>query len=605
MFRRRHRVKCSVKVTIVSASGLSGDQVASVRWQRGDKEDNVGETTRKTAFDGRVTWNESANINCTFFRSGEDYKPKPISFTLRHYRGEKGYVLGRATLDLSRYVPPPGTSDPVTHNELLVVKNTAKTKVSTLNVTIVTTYLSASAMDTEDPSDTSAMTTGGGDDDDDNDDSGLGKEDPFADKDKDKDSKSKERDKAREKEEKAREKEAQKKRRAYPRKGSLAASTPAPFVAESNGVNFGGGGGSNGGDSSVSSALVVAVLQAALSREFVPPGMPKAAHVILSSLATAKVLASPALALQQFKGVLGVCRCAHGWDYVSVMGWVSCAVWLVREVTPRIAGRAAKEPICVADEAGAKALSQGSPILCELRLFLRDTFMSAIERGFQSLRVAVQLITDIPGLSINAKRALDLQSPLQRGEFIRVQPGLVQMYRSQKLTAVAVLDEAQNAMSEAQVPIDVRVQYVVQMCHFVNASVMNMALTEPALSTPQAALQIKFEMSLIEEWLCKEPRYLVASSRLAQTRDWANLVVMGKDILLDDALVKSTFPTLTWKQIYRTLVNISDVEKLGKYSVEKASSEVIRKVLSYSQANQNQRIPGQNDDPYYMFYDIL
>lgn len=608
MFRRRHRVKCSVKVTIVSASGLSGEQVASVRWQRGDKDDNTGETTRKTSFDGRVTWNESANIMCTFFRSGDEYKAKMISFTLRHYRGEKGYVLGRATLDLSRFIPPAGSSTPTTNNEMLVVRNTTKNKVSTLNVTIVTTYLGASAMGSEEPSETS--TAAGFDDE-------FEKEgNPFVDKDEtpkeeggggggDKE-KEKEREREREKEkerdkEKEKEKEKDekaKKKKFYPRKGSLAASEnqiASLTPMDANGNSCGG----------VSSDLITSILQASLSREFVPPGMPKSAQIIMSNLASSKALSNPALILQQFKSVLGICKYSHGWDYISVMGWVSCAVWLIKECPPRITGKSIREPIRVTDESTAKSLSLGNPIVLELQLFLRDMFMTALERGFQSLRVSVQLLTDIPGINTNSKRSFGFKDPLKRTEFMNVQPGLVQMYRSQKLTAVSVLEEAQNAMSEAQVPMEIRVQYIIQMCHFINASVMNLVLSGPELSTPQAALQIKFEMSLIEGWLSKEPKYLIASSRLAQTKDWANLVVMGKDILLDDALVKSTFPTLTWKQIYKTLVNISDVEDTGKGSVEKVSPEVIRKVLTYSQANQNQKIAGQNDDPYYIFYDIL
>lgn len=599
MFRRRHRVKCNVKVTIVSASGLSGDQVASVRWQRGDKDDNTGETTRKTAFDGRVTWNESTSIACTFFRTGDEYKAKMISFTLRHYRGEKGYVLGRATLDLSKFVPPAGSSTPVTNNEMLVVKNTTKNKVSTLNVTIVTTYLGASAMGSEDPSETS--TAAGFDDD--FEDSGN----PFIDKDETPKEKEKENDKT-EKEDKSKDKdkdkedkpkEKEKKKKFYPRKGSLAASENQISMSSSDSSN------SNSYCGGISPELITSILQASLSREFVPPGMPKSAQIIMSNLASAKALSNPALMLQQFKSVLGICKYAHGWDYISVMGWLSCAVWLVKECPPRITGRSVKEPIRVTDEQTAKSSSFGNPIVLELQMFLRDMFMSALERGFQSLRVSVQLITDIPGTSTNAKRMVGFKDPLQRNPFANVQPGLVQMCRSQKLTAVSVLEEAQNAMSEAQVPMEIRVQYIVQMCHFINASVMNMVLSESELSTPQAALQIKFEMSLIEGWLGKEPRYLVACSRLAQTKDWANLVVMGKDILLDDALVKSTFPTLTWKQIYKTLVNISDVEAGGKCSVEKASPEVTRKVLTYSQSNQTQKISGQNDDPYYIFYDIM
>lgn len=595
MFRRKHRVKCSVKVTIVSASGLSENQVTSVRWQRGDKDDNTGETTRKTAFDGRVTWNESANIMCTFFRSGDEYKAKMISFTLRHFRGEKGYVLGRATLDLSRFVPPAGSSStPVTNNEMLVVKNSTKNKVSTLNVTIVTTYLGASAMGSEDPSETS--TAAGFDDE------FGGEENPFIDKDempreKEKDEKSKEKEekhkeKEKEKEEKAKEKERKKK---YTRKGSIAApENQIPSQFDNNG--------STGISNGVSSELITSILQASLSREFVPPGMPKSAHVIMSNLVSAKALSNPALMLQQFKSVLGICKYAHGWDYISVMSWVSCAVWLAKECPPRIAGRSLKEPIRVTDEQTAKSSSFGNPIVLELQLFLRDMFMSALERGFQSLRVSVQLIMDIPGTSTGTKKQLGLKDPLQRNDFKNVQPGLVQMCRSQKLTAVSVLEEAHNAMSEAKVPMEIRVQYIVQMCHFINASVMNMVLSDSELSTPQAALQIKFEMSLIEGWLTKESGYLVACSRLAQTKDWANLVVMNKDILLDDAFVKSTFPTLTWKQIYKTLVNISDVEGSG---VEKASPEVIRKMLTYSQSNQNQKIAGQDDDPYHIFYEIL
>eukprot|EP00727_Mastigamoeba_balamuthi_P012219 m51a1_g762 hypothetical protein (513) ;mRNA; r:556736-558782 len=494
MFRKGS--KHEYRITFVSASGLPDGETISVHWKRGSKGENSGDSLHKPAIGGRVSWHETVTLMCTLFPSGVPgcFDPKMIIFTVQKWRNDKASALGKTSLDIAEFATAGGAQQ----TRALTVKT--KKGPITLVVAVASTLIAAEVMDIQ-----SKMDEKDKEDVDD-----LGEQDPFAD---------------------------QPVEAAGAASDPPSASSPAPGGSdtptgskkekEKDKKKKKKGGYDPAGEQHQDVQLLHKVLETALDGEFVPPGMPKTALVIMTHLGPLEHV--EASSVTSTISALGIARKAHAWSFPAVMHWLSTAWWLVREVTPKLPPFApVKEPQYVRPPPGGSSSSPDKELMNALHQFLYDYFMIALERAFRDLRAIVPTVPET--VKHRAHRS-----------------------GTTRASVLSVLMDARDAMADARVADPVRLQYFSQIARYINTTLMNLLMSSAQYCTCKAGMQIRLELSQIEEFVGSDAQLQPVKQKLEQIREAANLLVMNKRILLDESITKATFPHLSWSQIHKLI----------------------------------------------------
>eukprot|EP00727_Mastigamoeba_balamuthi_P000836 m51a1_g1075 hypothetical protein (517) ;mRNA; r:3666-5668 len=272
----------------------------------------------------------------------------------------------------------------------------------------------------------------------------------------------------------------------------------------------------------VDARVLFSVLAASLDGEVLASGMPRTAQVIAEHIGDPE---SPdADAVEAVACTLGVARLAHAWSFPAVMRWLSTAWWLVREVTPKLPPKIpVKEPQYVTEPPAGDARGSSEQLRKMLLQFQYDYFQIALERAYRDLRV---VLPECANARVHAR-----------------------------VDVASVLGEARKAMEAAGVSDPLRRQYFTQIARFINATLMNLFMTNPRYCTCKTGMNVRMELSQAEHAMGvhTDPVVQPASIKLEQAREVANLLVIDKSVLLDETTTKSTFPELNWSQIYRLI----------------------------------------------------
>jgi hypothetical protein len=95
-------------------------------------------------------------------------------------------------------------------------------------------------------------------------------------------------------------------------------------------------------------------------------------------------------------------------------------------------------------------------------------------------------------------------------------------------------------------------EYFAQILYFIDHFILNCCLNEPKWNSMGYSITLKFNMSSIEDWMFQNK---INKRILEITRDITTLLMMNKDMLLEESIIQETIPNLSKRQIGVLIAN--------------------------------------------------
>ena len=184
-----------------------------------------------------------------------------------------------------------------------------------------------------------------------------------------------------------------------------------------------------------------------------------------------------------------------------------------------------------AEEGGKK----GSGLLGQLEALVADVFCSGL----------AVVYSDIEKIAVSAMLESNLEAESNsnnNGNSPRNLIGII----SRTLDAVE-----SNHMGKA-----IKAQVAAQLVWCINGTVFNALVAKErrdAACTCGAGLQLRLAVSVLENYLVRDPATFGAKKRLEHLKEASNVFLMDKSLLTDEALVRDTLPALNFAQIHALL----------------------------------------------------
>lgn len=123
--------------------------------------------------------------------------------------------------------------------------------------------------------------------------------------------------------------------------------------------------------------------------------------------------------------------------------------------------------------------------------------------------------------------------------------------KKQKCTVqsiLKVLSQYSQLLSSNGVCYEVINQFFAQIYYFINAMVFNSLITQKKYCTMGYSIFLKMSLTQLENWAI-DNKYTLPKSQLEMIRQVTNVLMMNKNLLLDESVRKDICPSLTSSQI--------------------------------------------------------
>eukprot|EP00727_Mastigamoeba_balamuthi_P002507 m51a1_g12253 hypothetical protein (781) ;mRNA; f:157958-160590 len=289
-----------------------------------------------------------------------------------------------------------------------------------------------------------------------------------------------------------------------------------------------------------------------LAGKFEDNGRPLVATVLASQLIKESNTGKP---LELSKEIFAYAKRTNTSNFRGLVYWLATAWWLLQELTPQLSSShdddSDAEDVIVEPDEDPDGDEPGDVIIHELRVFLFQVFKRALEHSYETLEGMLHVIVD--------------QDPSNNSR------------PSGPVSIIAALSEVSQTLKNCKIPQSLRLQYFTQVCYFISSTVFNMVTSQRQFCSCGTGLQIKMNLSYIEDWFGRDKEIVPATKQFNVLREVSNLlVVMDKTILLDEGLTKQMFPSINPVQL-DYLIESCHPDELSKQAADPAVIQSVKR----------------------------
>eukprot|EP00727_Mastigamoeba_balamuthi_P007917 m51a1_g3746 putative b chain structure of the actin-binding domain of human filamin a (735) ;mRNA; r:66516-69499 len=118
-----------------------------------------------------------------------------------------------------------------------------------------------------------------------------------------------------------------------------------------------------------------------------------------------------------------------------------------------------------------------------------------------------------------------------------------------KPTVTATLSNVLQVFQLFKVQSDIQTQFFDHLIYYINATAFNTLISNGEHCTCSNGFQIKMALSVVDDWLMRNPLLASTRCKLDHIREAANLLIMDKSILRDEEATLKTFPSLSFGHV--------------------------------------------------------
>eukprot|EP00727_Mastigamoeba_balamuthi_P009996 m51a1_g5619 putative isoform l (784) ;mRNA; f:759516-762558 len=133
---------------------------------------------------------------------------------------------------------------------------------------------------------------------------------------------------------------------------------------------------------------------------------------------------------------------------------------------------------------------------------------------------------------------------------------------AQSKNVVRVLSELHEFLEGTRCPTQLQHLIWERTLYYINATAFNALATRVDLCTSSNGIQIKMALGFLDDWIARHPQVARSKGRLEHLREAANVLLMHRETLKDETLLRGVFSVLSRPQIDQVASNMRTAESL-------------------------------------------